>query len=184
MLKDGVFLEGKRLKFALALCGATWLSQAAAAAPETLTLTPANAKLALTVYAMGFFPLPGDYQHFSGTLAIDPAHPGFCSVRLTVDQSSLTMSDPARARRALAPDMLDAARFPTMDFAGACQNNAIAGTLTLHGVTHPLSLTLRRSGTMVGGEGRLIRHDYGIEGMPHLLGQMIKIHFSATLPLP
>jgi polyisoprenoid-binding protein YceI len=184
MLKDGVFREGKRLKFALALCGATLLCQAAAAAPTSLALSPANAKLSLTVYALGLFPLPGDYQRFSGTLAIDPAHPDFCHVRLSVDQSSLTMSDPARARRALAPDMLDAARFPTMDFDGACHAGAIAGTLTLHGITRPLSLALRRAGTMATGEGRLLRHDYGIDGMPHLLGQDIRIHFSTTLPMP
>lgn len=183
-LKDGVFLEGKRLKFVLALCGAALLCRAAGAAPQTLALTPANAKLSLTVYALGFFPLPGIYHRFSGTLDIDLAHPAFCHVRLSVEQSSLTMSDPARARRALAPDMLDAARFPTMDFDGACQGGAIEGALSLHGITRPLSLALRRAGANVTGEGRLIRHDYGIDGMPHLLGQDIKIHFATTLPMP
>jgi polyisoprenoid-binding protein YceI len=184
MLKDGVFIEGKRLKFALALCGATLLCQAAGASPTTLVLTPANAKLTLTVYALGVFPLPGDYRHFSGTLDIDPAHPAFCHVRLTVDQPSLNMADPARTSRALAPDMLDAARFPTMGFEGACQGAIIAGALTLHGITRPLSLTLRRAGATATGEGRLMRHDYAIDGMPHLLGQMIKFNFSTTLPIP
>jgi polyisoprenoid-binding protein YceI len=192
MLKDAGFFEGKCLKFAsLAFLGATLLCQAtaAAAAPgppavQTLALTPATAKLGLTVYALGFFPLPGAYASFSGTLDIDRANPDFCRVTVTVDQASLDMSDPTRTRKALAPDMLDAAHFPTMRYSGTCQASTIDGTLTLHGITRPLSLTLHRSGTAVAGEGRLIRHDYAIDGMPHLLGQMIKIRFSTTLPMP
>jgi polyisoprenoid-binding protein YceI len=198
MLKDGVFLEGKCLKFALssggalacAVLGASLLRPAAAAsppqaaAPRTLALTPATAKLGLTVYALGFIPVTGNYPRFSGTIDIDPAHPDFCRVLVTVDQASLDMGDPTRTRHALAPDMLDAAKFPTMRYAGDCRGDAIEGVLTLHGITHPLSMSLRRSGTKVSGEGRLMRQDYGIDGMPHLLGQGIRIHFSTTLPMP
>jgi polyisoprenoid-binding protein YceI len=195
MLKDAGFFEGKCLKFAsvvflgVALRGAALLCQVAAAAPgpkpvQTLALTPATAKLGLTVYALGLFPVAGAYASFSGTLDIDPANPDFCRVTVTVDQASLNMGDPTRTRKALAPDMLDAAHYPTMRYSGTCDGSTMGGTLTLHGIARPLSLTLRRSGTTVAGEGRLIRHDYAIDGMPHLLGQVIKIRFSTTLPMP
>ena len=155
----------------------------AAAEPKIFNLTSQTTKLALTVYAAGLFPIFGEYPGVSGTLEVDPDKPGFCHVSITVDQSSLAMSDPARARRALAPDMLDAADFPTMHFDGDCEGDTTAGKLTLHGVTHPLALTMHHADGLVTGEGRLLRRDYAIDGMPHLLGQLIKIHFSTTLPM-
>jgi len=185
MLKDRVFLEGKCLKFAsIALCGATLLCRSAAGAPQSLPLTPATTKLTLTVYALGIVPLPGQYARFAGMLDIDPAQKGFCRVRVTVDQASLTMADQGLARQALGTALLDAARFPTMSYDGTCTGNTIAGALTLHGVTHALALTLTRDGPAVAGAGRLVRHDFGIDGMPHLIGQLIKIHFSTHLPVP
>jgi polyisoprenoid-binding protein YceI len=180
-----VFFGGKCLKFAsLALCGASLLCRAAAAAPETLPLTPATTKLALTVYGLGFFPLPGQYARFTGTLDIDRAQPEFCRVRVTVDQTSLSMADPGLARQALGADLLDATHFPTMSYVGTCTGHTIAGALTLHGVTHALALVLKRDGGTVDGAGRLVRHEYGIDGMPHLLGQVIKIRFVTRLPIP
>jgi polyisoprenoid-binding protein YceI len=94
------------------------------------------------------------------------------------------MADPAYARKALAADMLDAARFPTMSYDGACAGNTVGGALTLHGVTRPLTLALTRDGSEVAGVGRLLRHEYGIDGMPHLLGQTIKIRFLTNPNLP
>ena len=151
------------------------------AKPQTFPITPATTKLAMTVYAVGIFPLPGDYPSFSGTLELDPEKPGFCRVSITVNQASLEMSDPDRVRTALT--MLDAKTFPTMHFEGECQGKTTVGSLTLHGVTHPLSLTMTRDGATIVGEGRIQRRDYAIDGLPHLLGQLIKIRFSTTLPM-
>ncbi len=167
----------------LLVCALVCIQTAAAAQPKTYDLTPATTKLGLTVYAMGLFPLPAQYQNLSGTLQIDPGHPGFCRVSITVEQDSLHMADPDRVRKALAPDMLDAARYPTMSYTGTCQGQSTAGDLTIRGITHPLALSLKRVGDLVVGEGSLIRRDYAVTGMPHLLGQLIKIHFSTTLPM-
>ena len=156
---------------------------AAHAKPQTFPLTPATTKLAMTVYAVGIFPLPGGYPSFRGTLELDAEKPGFCRVSITIDQASLVMSDPDRVRTALGPDMLDAKAFPTMHFDGECQGKMTVGHLTLHGITRPLSLSMRRAGDSVVGEARIQRRDYAINGMPHLLGQMIKIRFSTTLPM-
>jgi polyisoprenoid-binding protein YceI len=177
--------EGKRVTPAAALlcCAIVGVQTAAAAQLQTYDLTPATTKLGLTVYALGLFPLPGQYASLSGTLQIDPGRPGFCRVSITVEQDSLHMADPERVRKALAPDMLDAARYPTMRYTGTCQGQSTAGDLTIRGITHPLALSLKRVGDLVIGEGSLIRRDYAVTGMPHLLGQLIKIHFSTTLPM-
>ena len=159
------------------------LPHAGHARPLAFPITPATTKLGLTVYAVGIFPMLGDYRSFRGTLELDSDKPGFCRVSITVEQASLTMADASHVRTALAPDMLDAAAYPTMHFEGVCQGEATVGSLTLHGVTHPLSLALKQTGKMLVGEGRIQRRDYAINGMPHLLGQLIRIRFSTTLPM-
>jgi polyisoprenoid-binding protein YceI len=181
-------MEGKPLPRATALlpvlvCLASAVPRMAWPATQTFPLTPATTTLGLTVYALGLFPIPGTYPRFHGTLELDTDHPGFCRVSITVDQLSLHMTDPARVRKALAPDMLNAAQFPTMSYAGNCQGRQTEGTLTLHGITRPVALYLTRRGGRVTGDGWLNRHDFEVNGMPHMVGPTIKIRFSTTLPM-
>ncbi len=181
-------MEGKKLRL-VPVCVlipivalASVVPPAACAATRTFALTPATTSLNLTVYALGLFPLPATYPSFHGTLELDSDHPDFCRVSITVDQRSLHMADPDRVRKALAPDMLDAAQFPTMSYTGTCRGTQADGMLTLHGITRPFDLDMTRVGDRVTGEGRLNRHDYAVNGMPHMLGETIKIHFATTLP--
>jgi polyisoprenoid-binding protein YceI len=152
------------------------------AADITLPLEPSTTTVGYTVYALGFIPIPATYQSFRGTIRLDPAHPEACRVQVTIDVGSLHMADPDRVKQALAPDMLDVARYPTMNFAGACQGNQTVGTLTLHGVTRPIALSTIREDSSIDSTGRLDRHDYGIDGLPHLVGATIRLRFTTKVP--
>jgi polyisoprenoid-binding protein YceI len=155
-----------------------------AAAGTAIALAPPASRLDYTVFALGLFPIDANFQDFAGSLTVDPHDPSRCAVVLTVRIASLHMADPARNKLALSASVLDAARFPSMHFSGTCADAgaALAGTLTLHGVTRPLTLAVTRDGTHVTATGMLRRSDYAIGGLPGLVGQRIRFRLAADLP--
>ena len=77
--------------------------------------------------------------------------------------STLTTANQARDEKILGSDVLDAAQFPTIDFASVALRAAagggyeLDGDLTLHGITRPVTLALTPHGviTDVWGKTRL-----------------------------
>ena len=167
-------------RFILLACLAAPPARAGALAP--VLLSPPASRLHYTVFALGMLPVQAEFGRFSGALTIDPASPATCRVQVTVVIASLHMDDPDRNRLALGPAMLDAARYPTMRFDGSCQGSRLVGRLTLHGMTHPLSMTLSRTGTHVAATGTVQRRDFGIGGLPGLVGQPVRFTLDADLP--
>lgn len=149
---------------------------------QTLVLDASNSQVGYTVEALGVLPVRGEFQQFHGLTQRDPAHPSACRVDVTVQVGSLKMDDPARRRQALEPDMLDAARFPTMRFTGACAPPGIAGKLTMHGVSHPLTLALQSAHGRMTATATLHRQDYGVAGLPNLVGSRVIIALNTPLP--
>jgi len=149
----------------------------------TVPLQPDDTQLGLTVYVMGLFAQPGLFHRFAGALTVGPAAAaGRCRVELRIEMASLQMDDPARTRAALGPELLDAAHYPDQVFSGACAGRQIAGALTLHGNTHNLTLTMRRSGETLIATGNLHRDDFGIRGMPGLIGGRVDMRVTIALP--
>ncbi len=155
---------------------------AAAAAPALAPLAPATSKIEYTVFTLGMFPMSAYFNDFAGTVSTDSPPTGQCHVAVSVRIASLHMNDPVRTRIALGASMLDAAHFPTMAFTGQCAGATLTGALTLHGITHPLALTLRREGARVIATGMVQRRDYAITGMPGLVGQRIRTRLQTALP--
>jgi polyisoprenoid-binding protein YceI len=84
------------------------------------------------------------------------------SARASIDVSTLTTANKVRDEKILGPDVLDAAQFPTIDFASRALRAAdgvyqLDGDLTLHGITRPVTLALTPHGviTDVWGKTRL-----------------------------
>jgi polyisoprenoid-binding protein YceI len=96
----------------------------------------------IRIYRLGLFPLDGQFARFHGWLTYDPANHTDCRVQLRVDVTGLTMPSSVMRERILGPEFLDAARYPTFAFDGACTRAGVAGDLALHGVTHPFMLAL------------------------------------------
>ena len=161
---------------------------AGAAVIAPIRLAPPSSELDYTVFALGLIPINATFRDFSGSLVVNPRDPKSCDVRITVRIASLHMADPARNRLALSEAVLDAAHYPSMQFAGRCAQGeagagaVLAGQLTLHGVTRPLTLQVQRDGAQVTATGMLFRHDYGIGGLPGLVGQRIRFRLAARLP--
>ncbi len=121
----------------------------------------------------------GKFTKSSCTIVLDEQqHAG--TVDVTVDTSSIDFGMPKLDEHARTKDLLDVARYPTATYKGHLAGfvngkpTRVVGELTLHGVTHPLTLTLRsfeckevpmmhqyRCGADAAGEFQ--RDQYGID---------------------
>jgi polyisoprenoid-binding protein YceI len=155
---------------------------AAFAAPATVPIGPQSTQIDLVTYALGLFGLPAEFQRFSGTLSADPADPQSCKVSITIQAASLHMDDQSRQSLATGPKLLDVARFPTLHYEGSCADHHLVGSLTMHGVTHPLALQASRDGDEIIAQGSLRRGDYDMNGLPGLIGRTVHITFKVALP--
>jgi len=151
-------------------------------AAAEIALTPANTTIGLVTYALGVFARPGRFTAFTGTLRFNAAQATDCRIDLAVDVPSLDMGTAARTTMALGPAMLDAAHYKSLEYHGACGGAIATGQLTLRGVTRTLILAELRQGDVVSATGSLRRQDYGVSGLPGVIGGTIRIEFSVTLP--
>jgi polyisoprenoid-binding protein YceI len=154
----------------------------AEAAPRRIELGPATSEVDIRAYALGLLPLDGRFVHFHGWFVYDPDDRSVCQVDLNVEVASLAMSDAPTRDTVIGPDFMDAAQFPSLAFTGACQPQGIGGTLGLHGVTRPFSLSLSWAPNRVVAEGELHRADWGMTAMPIFAGPTVRIVVSAPLP--
>ena len=167
---------------ATAAVAATVVALAGHPAARDIQLTPATTRITYTAFALGLLPITAAFQRFSGTVHQDLTRPDRCSIDVTVQVASLASPSAGMRSQALAPTMLDPADFPTMHFTGTCVPHAIAGHLTLHGITRPLTLAVHRDGTRVTCVGSLARADYGIRGMSALVSSRVRIRLTVRLP--
>jgi polyisoprenoid-binding protein YceI len=143
---------------------------------ERLPVLPPGSGIAIRVYGLGLLSMDGSFSRFHGWMSYDPANPDAC-------QASLEMSHGIVRDTIIGPEFLDARRFPTMVFRGACQGDVIVGDLLLHGQTRPFSLDreeTRANGTLVAS-GRLHRADWGITARRFSVGQTIRIRLEIPM---
>jgi polyisoprenoid-binding protein YceI len=170
---------------ALVLCALlTALATGAQAAPRRIALAPPSVEIAFRAYGMGLLPLDGRFAQFSGWLIYDPENHASCRVDLAADVASLVMEDTSVRETVVGPDFMDAQRFPTLTYAGSCQQQGLDGTLGLHGVTRPFALSLTWSPDRVVAEGQLQRANWGMTAMPIVAGRTVRIVVSVPLPDP
>jgi polyisoprenoid-binding protein YceI len=115
-------------------------------------LEKSHAKLLWSVDHMGFSDYYGRFDAFDATLTLDPKAPAKSVLTVTIDMASVDSDITALDDTLKGPQWLDAAKFPTATFrstgvtpAGAGRAR-VAGLLTLHGVTKPVTLDVRLHG--------------------------------------
>jgi polyisoprenoid-binding protein YceI len=132
------------LTFALTALGAS----AALAAPVKYTIDPDHTFPSFTADHMGGLSTwRGKFNKTTGTIVLDrEAQTG--SVDVTIDAASLDFGHDKLNAHAKSPDMFDVAKYPTATYTGKLTKfvngapTAVEGSLTLHGVTKPVTLKL------------------------------------------
>ena len=133
---------------------------------------PAGSTLAFhgTFQGAGF---DGHFGTFDAAIAYDPAHLDASKFDVTVDLASARTGDNDRDTALPGSDFFDVARFPRAHFVTTAfhQNGSTVtadGTLTLHGVTKPVSLTVNFApngkAATLDVKGVVKRLDFGVGG--------------------
>jgi polyisoprenoid-binding protein YceI len=152
------------------------------------TLDKSHASLVLRANHMGFSTYTTRFSSFDASLSFDPRNVAASKVVATIDAASFQMD--AAPQMCLdimnGPKMLDTAKYPQIVFRSESVNMTgpmsmeILGTLSLHGVTRPLTLAATYNGGYPGmpgmdpharigfsAHGSFKRSDFGISfGVP------------------
>lgn len=127
---------------------AALLSASALAAPVTYNLDPSHTYPSFAADHMGGLSVwRGKFTATSGKVVYDKdAKAG--NIEVTIDMSSVDFGMPKLNEHAKSAEIFDVAKFPQATFSGkftkftAASPTEATGTLTMHGVTKPLTLTI------------------------------------------
>jgi polyisoprenoid-binding protein YceI len=140
---------------------------------------PVHTTAGFSVRHLAVSTVHGQFNKVSGKVDLDDKDITKSTVEVSIDVSSIDTHDAKRDGHLKSPDFFDAAKFPTMSFKSTKVEKAgkeklkVTGELTLHGVTHPVVLTVEGPtpaiknpwGVTVRGvsaTGKLSRKDWGL----------------------
>ena len=117
-------------------------------AAETYTVDPVHSSISFMISHAGISNIHGRFNDFSGKITIDSADPAKSSFALTIPIETIDTNNVKRDEHLRAPDYFNAKQFPTMSFQSTKVKPVsggfeVTGDLTMHGVTKPVSFTLK-----------------------------------------
>ncbi len=115
------------------------------AAPVTLEADPNHSNVGFAVKHMVVTTVRGNFTRYSSTVTFDRDDAAKGSVELKVDPASINTNNEKRDAHLKSPDFFDVQRCPEMSFKStriekAGEKYKVAGDLTMHCVTKPLTL--------------------------------------------
>jgi len=163
----------------------------------TYKAEPMHTRILFSVLHMGFTHYFGDLTGVSGKLDLDPKNLSAASVKVSFPTASVSTTNPTLDGELKGGQWLDAAADPTITFASTQvtptgpRTARIVGDLTLHGVTHPVTLdaTFNAAGPnalshkyTIGFDavGHLNRSDFGVKTYVPLISDNVDIIISAA----
>lgn len=170
--------RSRDLRVALGACIGLLTIYLPAADAATFQVDAVHSSVLFRVKHMNTSYLWGRFNGVSGKVNLDDASPAI-DVQVKVD--SIDTANAKREAHLKGPDFFNAKQFPTISFKStkiARSGEAaydVEGTLTLHGVSHPIKVRVERTGTNPGPRGGTItgiattfnikRADYGMNLM-------------------
>ena len=151
----------------------------ALAAPVTYRIDPGHTYPSFEADHMGGLSIwRGKFDESSGSIVLDKEQ-GAGTVEVTVATTSIDFGNQKLNEHARSAEMFDTQKYPTALYKGALADfkngmpTKIIGSFTLHGVTHPLTLTINQFRCMTNpmskkevcgadAAGELNRSDYGL----------------------
>lgn len=163
----------------------------------TYKVEPYHTQVAFTISHFGFTDFSGFFSGASGTLTLDASKLGVSKLDVSVPVQSVLTTVSVLDTELKGEQWLDAAKYPTATFVSTKitktgDNTAtIAGNLTLHGVTKPVTLKARLIGAgtnpidksvTIGFEatGTIKRGDFGIKQYLPLLADDVNLKIAAA----
>lgn len=158
---------------------------------ETYTVDPVHSSISFMISHSGISNIHGRFNDFSGKFTIDKADPSKSSFALTIPIDSIDTNNVKRDEHLRAPDYFNSKQFPNMTFQSTKVKAVdggfeVTGDLTMHGVTKPITFTLKGGdkvvefpkGTQRIGVNSTLsvkRSDFGVTAELNSLGDEIPI---------
>ncbi|HUE15641.1 MAG TPA: YceI family protein [Planctomycetaceae bacterium] len=158
---------------------------------DTYTVDPVHSSISFMISHVGISNIHGRFNAFSGKITIDQTDPTRSSFALSIPIESIDTNNVKRDQHLRAPDYFNAKQFPTMSFQSTNVKAVdggyeVTGDLTLHGVTKPVSFTLKGGDKIVEFPKKIKRigfvssfsirrSDFGVTAELKLLGDEIPI---------
>ena len=130
----------------------------AQASPQTYEIDPVHSRVDFLIRHM-FSKVSGGFSKFQGQVVYDPAAPAASSVKAVINAGSISTAYEQRDADLRSPNFFDVAKFPTITFTsgkitqGETGRLKVEGTLTMHGVTKPVTLDAAFLGSGPGLDG-------------------------------
>ncbi len=138
------------MKTAFLLFTSLLVAGSALAAPVTYQVDPAHTYPSFEADHLGGLSVfRGKMTKSSGTIVLDRAAKSG-TVDITVDPASIDFGNAKLDERARSPDIFDVAKYPTITYKGTIDKfngdtpAEVHGELTMHGVTKPVTLTIKQ----------------------------------------
>jgi polyisoprenoid-binding protein YceI len=179
------------------------LPSIAAAAQTTWDIDGTHSNVGFQIKHMMVANVRGEFGKFTGSAVIDDADVTKSKITATIDAASINTHDEKRDGHLRSPDFFDTAKFPNITFTSksvkkVANGYEIAGDLTMHGVTKPVTLKAGELSNEVkdpwGGTRRALtatttvsRKDFGISWNTALdnggvmLGDDVQINLDISL---
>jgi len=189
-----------RTLFALA---AALLLTLSAAAQDVWQLDPAHTAAQFSVRHLAVSTVRGGFTKVSGSVLYDPANPGKSAIQVTIDAASVDTRVEKRDNDLRRPNFLDAQKYPTITFQSKKVEAAgegklkVTGDLTIHGVTKEVVLDVDgptpaikdpmgpgRLRMGASGTTKINRQDFGVSGLPAVVGDEITITLDVEMTKP
>jgi polyisoprenoid-binding protein YceI len=177
--------------FVVLVSGVAVAAMARGAAGRSYTIDPSRSSATIEVGKAGALSFAAGHTHevvapnVAGTMTVDGDDPARSTVHVTIDASALKVTGKGESANDVpkvqdtmsGPQVLDVQRFPKITFAstsvavknraGAVLNVMVTGQLTLHNVTHSITVpvAVRQEGSTLSATGRfpVKQTEYGMK---------------------
>lgn len=163
----------------------------------TYAVEPSHTAILFGISHLGFSTYYGRFSTSRGTLHLVPEKPAESRLEVHIPISALNTPSDQLNSQLLGPAWFDAAKYPEMSFVSTGiapygdGDAKVTGSLTLHGVTRPVTLDVHFNGAglnpldhayTVGFQatGTLKRSDFGITKFVPLIGDEVYLILSGT----
>lgn len=133
-----------RVAFSLAAAAALGLGSQAAWAVN-FKIDPTHSFVSFKIYHLGYSVMVGTFNAVEGAFSVDPASPNDAKLDVNIKTGSVDTNHAERDKHIRSADFLDADKYPeatftSTKFTGDGNTGTVEGSLTLHGVTKPVTL--------------------------------------------
>lgn len=187
---------------AVPMLPATAVAQTVSRSPAAVqaghfVVEPYHTRILFAVNHMGFTTYYGDFTGASGSLTLAPKGGAATALTVSVPVASVSTTNAKLDGELKAPDWFDAAKYPAITFKSTkvtktgAATAKVTGDLTLHGVTQPITLSVKFHGAGVNpldkaytvgfdATGTLKRTAFGVSKYVPLIGDEVQVTISGA----